>query len=225
MSEPRRFYYPSFAALPSVEEILRDLDRQHHVVLQFPAKYEARKQTLIRYLRIRLPENCSIFNSGNSSERTWVTVKQVISRPELQAIESVLIDAARLFRRTAHLLARELAAFNGVPAEELWEHRERLRPFPGDWTIAHHGGHQCFKNRKTGQTVEVSMWFGDEFGVLDPEFFCTFLRTTPGLDCPVEIIDHYHDAARALDYLKGRGLLTGIDGIFDSRGVFAPDPQ
>jgi len=222
MSEPRRFNYQLITDLPCDEELLSHLDRQHHVVLQFPGSCEAQKPRLILDLKARLPEFCSIFDSGGDTELTWVTIMEVISRPELESIEDNLIYSARLFRHTAHLLARRLADFNKINAAELWDRRSKLKPFPGEWDMSHHGGHQCFENTKTGQVVEVSLWFGDEFGILDPQFLCTFLRTAPGLDCPVEITDHFHDAARALDYLEGRGLLERIDGIFNSSGVFAP---
>jgi hypothetical protein len=225
MSVPRRFTFQSIADLPSDEQVLSHLDRQHHVVLQLPASYETQKPSLIHDLKTRLPEFCSIFDSGGNGDLTWVTIKEVVSRPALQAIEGDLIHAARIFRHTAHTLANKLAEFYRVPAAELWDHLAQLKPFPGAWNMSHHGGHQCFENTRTGQIVEVSLWFGDEFGVLDPQFFSTFLRTTPELDCPAEIADHYHDTARALDYLYDRGLLEAIVGIFNSTGVFAPYNQ
>jgi len=225
MSAPRRFTYQAFVELPTDADLLRHVDRQHHAVLQFPASSQSAKSELIRKLKERLPESYSVFDSGGSSNLTWITIKEVVSRRELEAIENELIVAARIFRHTACSLAHEWADYNGVQASELWESLSHLRPFPGNWSMYHHGGHQCFSNKVTGQVVEVSLWFGGEFGTLDPQFFHRFLRTSPDLRCPPELQDDFHDPARALSFLEERGLLKRINGIFNSVGVFAPDAK
>lgn len=224
MSQPRRFTYQAIADVPSDVDLCRHVDRDHHVVLQFPSSSKQTKLELIRTLKRRLPEFYSVFESGGYSDLTYVTIMQVVSRPELAALENELIEAARTFRHTAHSLAHRWADYNRVPTSELWEHLSHLKPFPGDWEMNHHGGHQCFRNMVTGQVVEVSLWFRGEFGVLDPQFFSTFLRTTPNLRCPPELHDHFHDSARALEYLHERGMLQQIFGIYNAKGLFAPDP-
>jgi len=151
-----------------------------------------------------------------------VTIMQVISRPELKAIEAELIHGARAFRQTANQLSTELAWFNEVDIEKLWEHGNDLKTFHQDWSIFPHGGHVCFKHTRTNQEVEASVWFGTEFGILDPQFFTTFLRTSPQLECPREILDTFHDMAKAMDYLESEGHLQRIEGAFNLTGVFAP---
>jgi hypothetical protein len=225
VSEPKRFTYPSPADLPSPDELLRHLDRQHHLVLQFPVHaVESRKRELIQTLEQQLPEYCSVFDSGGNADLSWITINQVISRPELLRLEDELLQAARHFHHSAHSLAHRLAEHNRVPAENLWEHAVTLKPFSGEWQIDPHGGDICFKNKQNGQIVEVNVWFGYEFGILDPMFFHTYLRTTDGLRCPPELSDDFHDPARALTFLEERGRLTRICSIFhQGSGVFAHD--
>lgn len=225
MSEPHRITFQSMAEIPFGKDLLRHVDLNHHVVVQVPVSLESAKPDLINRLREQIPEFYSVFDSGGTSELTWITIKELVSRPRLETIESELIEGARVFRRTAFDLAHRWADYNGVPAPELWDHLSVLKPFPGEWDMEHHGGHQCFINDSTGQIVEVSLWFGGEFGTLDPQFFHTFLRTSPDLRCPPELQDAFHDSARALEFLEERGLLKRIDGLFDNVGVFAPESE
>jgi len=226
MSEPRRFTFQSAAALPAAAELLRHLDRQHHVVLQFPAHaVESRKRSLIiEELKQQLPEYCSVFDSGGGREFSCITIMQVVSRPELHGLEEELVHAARHFRNTARSLAHRLAEHNRVLAMDLADHFPDLEPFSEEWRVDPHGAHICFVNRQTGQTVEVNVWYGDEFGILDPYFFHRYLDTTPGLRSPPEFINSFQDTARALDYLEERGRLTRLCSFpRPGTGLFAHD--
>jgi hypothetical protein len=66
------------------------------------------------------------------------------------------------------------------------------------------------------------MWFGTEFGALDPYFFFDFMTTTADLKLPSELRDGFHDTRRAMDILEERGKLCRVVGIFESVGLTAP---
>lgn len=224
MSYQRQLTFQTPAELPSPDELLRHLDRQHYLLLQFPSSaVEGRKEDLIRRLKQQLPEYCAVFDASSLEGQSRITIIQVISRPELLAVEDELLQGARHFRKSASALALRLAEHNRIPVEDLGEYSPDLEPFPGDWTIDSHGLHLCFANQKTGQVVEVALGFGREFGILEPWFFHTYLRTTPGLCCPPELSNHHHDTGRALDHLEERGWLNRIGGINGLSVVFAPD--
>ena len=93
------------------------------------------------------------------------------------------------------------------------------------WGYAFHG-HECgFRDRLTGQDVEVILGFPGEFGVLDPFFFARFVATTAGLEVVAALFkDGFHDPLRALEILERNGRLTriAVQGT-ERRGMVALD--
>lgn len=128
-------------------------------------------------------------------------------------MERDLLAAASHFRRTATELANRVALFNGVDPAQLWDECSSLewRIPDSEWSLDLHGQHCMFTHQVTGQVVEVSLWFGAEFGVLDPYFFYDYMRTTPDLELPAGLRQPFHDTARAMSFLEERGLLTRVE--------------
>lgn len=105
MSEPLQIACPSIEEIPAVDEIVRLATDQQHVVLVFPQSAEAKiassdKSHVIEKLADQLPENYSVFNSGGTSESTWVTVKKVISEREIIENVTLFLDAINEFCAT-----------------------------------------------------------------------------------------------------------------------------
>lgn len=225
MSDPTRIKYRSCEQVPSTADLLTKVTRDRHLVLELPAGYNCQRiQMLIDRVAHEVPENYTAFYAGAFRDKTCVTIKQVVGRDTVIEMEEDLVEAAQHFRRTATGLAVALASYNQVAPGRLWEECRKLECHSAAWDLEVHGQHCRFENRKTGQIVEVSMWFGTEFGVLDPYFFFDYMRTTPCLAPPLELRDAFHDTRRAMEILEERGKLAKITGIFESVGLAAlPD--
>ena len=226
MSDPTRIKYRSHDQVPSTTELLAQVTRDRHLVLEFPADYDRQCiQAVIDRVAEEVPEDYTTFHSGAFRDKTCATIKQLVSRAAVIEMEEYLITAAQHFRRIATELAVTLASDNNVAPDRLWDECRKLESHSPNWGMDIHGQHCRFENLETGQTVEVSMWFGTEFGVLDPYFFFDYMTTTPDLKPPAELRDAFHDTRRAMDILEERGKLYRVVGVFESVGLTAPSHE
>jgi hypothetical protein len=224
MNDPTRIKYRSHDQIPSTTELLTKVTRDQHLVLELPANYNRQHlQSVINRIASETPENYRTFFAGGFQDKICATIMQVVSRDDVIDMEEDLLLAARHFRRTATDLAEALATYNHVEPDCLWENCDNLKSHSKDWTLDVHGDHCCFKHRSTGLTVEINMWFGREFGVLDPFFFYNYMKTSPELEPPVELRDAFHDTHRAMEILEERGRLVKITGMFESIGLTSFD--
>lgn len=234
MTTPIRRVCRSVADLPSAPEIRQLVDDDHHLVLRVDPPLDGTgfdERLVIDWLAPRLPDY-TVFDSGGG-----VTIKRVIAEEDVLAEADAIVAAAVQFRRTASGLMDRLSkkldiplgAFYGLEYRPLlrrgWFRDEWRGRLDSRWRYAFHG-HQCgFRDRATGQDVEVEMGFRDEFGVLDPFFFARFVTTTPGLEGVATLFrDSYHDPLRALLVLERQGRLRRItDQATGRRGLAAPE--
>ena len=221
MSEPIRKYYASPFFLPPVEKLTGLVERERHLVLSFPSWMpRSRKENLVDKLKNKMPENYSVFDAGGRKYWSYITIKQVISEPDIGSIIPEITLAAKEFRKQSDWLARKIAELNCVPITELWDRSDDIEVFPRGWKCYHHGQHFCCENLDSGQVVEVPIWYGEEFGILDPYFFAQFIDTTESLNMPLGITDWYHDMSRVMDVMLEMGLLKQITGTrFDVSGI------
>ncbi len=221
MTEPLRKYYISTLFLPSVAKLRSFVRRERHLVLSFPSWIsDSSKEQLIVRLKNTMPENFSIFDAGGRRYWSYVTIKQVISKLDIDNLIPKIIHAAREFRKQSEWLAKEIAKLNNVPITELWDKSEEIEVFPDGWKCYHHGQHFYCENLDSLQVVEVPVWYGQEFGVLDPYFLSQFIDTTPSLSMPLGINDWYHDMSRVMDVMLEMGLLKKIQGTrFEVSGI------
>ena len=233
--DPLRLNCPSASEIPDASFCLEQVTRERHVVLEFPvqpdgAKLVAESRALAREIAAGLPEDFSVFYAGGRKDSDWITVTRVLPRAVILAHEQEIVEAARLFRRTARELVVQLAGVLGVELSRFWTELLRVAvPEQGDagdgWTYWFHGLECCFENPRTGQHLEVKLCCEDEFGVLDPYFFAQFIRSTPGLEeLSHLLVDGYQDVARMLDVLEERGRLQRLErGLYQGAGLIAPD--
>lgn len=216
-----RKYYFSSQFLPSAEEVINLVGRDRHLVLSFPYWISRkRKQLLVGSFRGEMPENYSVFDAGSRKFWSYIGVKQVISEQEIESVTVEIVNAVIEFRTQAESLAKEIAKLNNVPITSLWEKSDDIDLFPIGWKCSHHGQHYCCENLESGQVIEIPIWFGEEFGVLNPYFFSQFIDTTPSLKMPLGIIDWYHDMSRVMDILLKRGIMKEIRGTtYDVSGI------
>jgi hypothetical protein len=220
MTAPIRRVCRRVADLPPLAEIVRLVDDDHHLVLQVgdPSggpDFDVR--LAIDRLAPQLP-GYTVFDSGGG-----VTIKKVLAVEDILAEADAIVAAAAQFRRTATDLMGRMSRRLDIPLEAFYglEYRPLLRRgwfrnrwrgrLDSRWGYAFHG-HECgFKDRLTGQDVDVILGFPGEFGVLDPFFFARFVATTTGLEGVAAIFkDNFHDPLRALEVLERQGRLTRI---------------
>ena len=223
MSDPKRIKYCSDRNIPPVSNLIDHITRDQHLVLELPANYDKKRiGCLVSRIASEVPENYVVFDAGAFQDKTCVTIKQVVNRAAVIEMEGELVHAAHHFHQTADQLAGSMAEYNNIANECIWDNCRDLESHSSDWKLDVHGQHCCFVHHNTGQTVEISMWFGTHFGVLDPYFFYDYMKTTPELLLPVELRDAFHDTRRAMDILEERGRLIRLTGLFGSQGLAAP---
>ncbi|CAA0123498.1 Uncharacterised protein [BD1-7 clade bacterium] len=159
-----------------------------------------------------MPENYSVFDAGCTKYWSKITVKQVISEKEIESLIPEITAAAKEFKKQSEFLAKEISKLNDVPISKLWEKSDEITTSPIGWRCYHHGQHFYCENLESGQVVEVPIWYGGEFGVLDPYFFSQFISSTPSLNMPVSIVDWYHDMSRVMDIMLKKGLMKQVTG-------------
>lgn len=202
MSEPLWIDCASVADIGSAEEIGALATPARHVVLRFAAISGDEKSVLIRRLSDALPEH-SVFYSGGSEGRSWITVMKVVDSSRVLPLRSEILRAVEEYRRIcASLVAQYLAD-----------------TLPRDWETGEHGGHCRFRNRHTGQVVEAPMreWVNPD--CVDPYFFAMFVRSTPGCEPVAALLTNdYHDPARALDVVE-----YGPNEFHDPKNIAGPE--
>lgn len=221
MSEPMRKYYISTHFLPSIKELTSFVKRDKHLVLSFPYwMSRERKEQLVNSLQSNMPENYSVFDAGCRKYWNHITVKEVISELEIDKLIPDIVNAAKEFRRQSEFLAKGIAKLNNVPITSLWEKSDEIDVFPIGWKCSHHGQHYYCENIESGQVIEVPIWYGEEFGVLDPYFFSQFIDSTQSLNMPTSIVDWYHDMSRVMDTMLKKGLMKQVKGTkFEVSGI------
>jgi hypothetical protein len=190
-------------------------------VIVFPATRPADfdKQAIIKRMAHELPQY-SVFDSGGSKQygSTWITVMNVVSTAEIESHATEILAAARLFREQATDLMTRLAQKLGASPEntdgdpESWCRFPQSGDLDAEWMYWFHGMECEFRNRQTGQTIDVCLGFAGEFGALAPYFFVEFIKSTPGMEHLGRVLKNsFHDGKRALQVLGDRGDLKMLE--------------
>lgn len=194
------------------------LTDERHVVLLFPVSSDAEWKSfdaasVIRELAPKLPKDTIIFDAGGRQDARWITIKRVVPEHVVLANEEAIYSAAKDFRRVATGLIRQLARHLSISEQEFKHPLMRMNlgkrsrgTLGPEWEYFFHG-YQCrFTHRTSGQAVDVELGFDGEFGVLDPWFFCQFVRTTPEHSAVAALFRHaFHDPKQAITILERRG--------------------
>jgi hypothetical protein len=235
MTTPIRRACRGIADLPSLQEIRRLVDDDHHLVLHIdspPGSPDFDETLVIDRLAPELPDY-TVFDSGGA-----VTIKKVIAEADVLAGADAIVAAAAVCRPTATGLMGRLSKKLGIPVEAFYGldyrpllgrgwFRDRWRGrLDSHWRYGFHGRQCGFREGATGRDVQVEMGFREEFGVLDPFFFAKFVTTTPGLEGVAALFkDDFHDPRRALMILERQGRLKRItDRATGRQGLVAPEP-
>lgn len=192
--------------IPDVHQLLCFVQRDRPLLIRFPSLHSQDwVDELLAWLKEELPEHYTAFDAGSTSLFHRLTVMQLISEDEVLAVADALTAAARQFAADASRLARIVAETNGIEPEQLAEQAFVLDESPPGWELFPHGRHLRCTDSENGQEIEIFLADGG-FGMLDAEFFCRYLETTPGLSLPESFTDPYADMQRAFDILEKRAV-------------------
>jgi hypothetical protein len=208
MTKPLRIDCASEAELPSSFRIRELATDEYHVVLLLDTN--ALKRRCLIDLALELPD-FTVFDSGCHQGKEAITIVKVISSNEILKHAAEFVAAARLFRETASSLAQSLSSRLGINLKDLILAPKAKGRLDREWSFAFHGLECFFRNRKTGQELEVRLEFGDEFGVLDPLFFARFIRSTSAYFTIGHLLnDDFHDTRRVFKVLTEAGYFRGV---------------
>lgn len=223
--EPVYKYYLSPFFVPGAAKLQAMVTREQPVLMHFPFFVSDKKiDKLVRKLRRRISDDYLVFDAGRISNRPRISFRQIISAAEIEPIKSTILAATAEFKKQATSLANEIISLNNLSDGALYDNAAKIKKMPQDWECFQHGQHLRCSNELTGQVIEIPIWYGDEYGVLDPWFLCEFINTTEGLTMPEAIIDEYEDVNKILKTLKVQGQLKEIVGrVFNVKGLVSPD--
>ena len=168
---------------------------------------------LVAGLEEHLPEDSSV-HAHTHKERDRITIEQLLPRAVILQHLECFHDAALAYKHLANAIMPRLYEKLGLPRETAhWDRNTQIGQLDKEWHYFFHGAHCALSNRRTGQSIEASLWFEGEFGVLDPYFFSKFLRAEPGFDDIARLVtDDFHDGHRILEVLEQEGRLILIKG-------------
>jgi hypothetical protein len=235
MTTPIRRVCDDMADLSSLQVVLDLVTDDHHLVLEIEPTHSGPEfdvRSIISHFAPSLPD-FTVFDSGGA-----VTIKKVIPAVDVLAHATAIVAAATQFRIKSEDLMKRLSTKLGLPLHAFFslEYKPLLRRgwFRNEWSgkldrawrYGFHGYECRFKDRYTGQTLDVCLGFNNEFGVLDPYFFHNFVVTTPGFEVVSSLFkNHFDDPLRALTILGLHGHLVLItDPSTGRRGFAAPRP-
>jgi hypothetical protein len=195
--------------IPAGDRLLAFVERRQPLLIRFPKFFsESWIDDLIAGLKLDIPEHYDVSNAGSDARFHRIMIRQLISEDEVAAVADDLIAAARQFSIDAAGLAHEIARVNGIEPDDLARRASALDAAPTGWMLEPHGRHLRCTHQESGQEIGITL-AGGGFGMLDAEFFCRYLETTPGLGLAPEFIEPAADMQRAFDMLERRGMLKG----------------
>jgi hypothetical protein len=226
MSGRLQIYCASGEEVPEPAFLREKATWEQSILLVFPKNNldDSAKSRLIAGLSHVLP-NHYVSNPGRSTmeDETWVAISRVVSDGYILEHHEAIVRAARDFRHAATLLMGRVADHFQVPLSSLFEWHTFAAMQTGrlddTWLFFFHGFECGMYNEETGQTLEVVLGFGEEFGVLDPYFFMQFVKTTPEHLPVTEILRDYQCAARTLEVLERHGYLRRVAARYEFLGA------
>ncbi|MEN2487306.1 hypothetical protein AAYQ05_05835 [Flavobacterium sp. B11] len=220
----------SIDQIPSLEAIKR-IPRNITLKIIFGNSVQNQRETIGQNFKKELQG----FQVGIHLLNPEINIAKLITNQEIEEHQDFFENCAKDYRELGRKLIFELAkqfkitmfenypilAFNKLKGDK------RGRGKMGDWKYFFHGFHCWFENQKTGQTIEVPLTFGLEFGDLDPYFFSIFIKSTPNYQpLPVEIYEDYADGVRINEKMLSLGKFEHINSNFKNHfGIVVTDRE
>lgn len=220
----------SIDQIPSLEAI-KSIPRNITLKIIFGNSVQNQRETIGQNFKKELQG----FQVGIHLLNPEINIAKLITNQEIEEHQDFFENCAKDYRELGRKLIFELAkqfkitmfenypilAFNKLKGDK------RGRGKMGDWKYFFHGFHCWFENQKTGQTIEVPLIFGLEFGDLDPYFFSVFIKSTPNYQpLPVEIYEDYADGVRINEKMLSLGKFEHINSNFKNHfGIVVTDRE
>ena len=208
---------------PSIEEI-QNIPRGIYLKIKLIDSAQTHQPEKGEQLRKALP-NFSIGIHINGSE---INIKKLISEEEIAEHQNFFEQCAKDYGVLGEKLINEFIVEKNIPDHDgfplsklngyIGNKNHQNKGVMGEWDYYFHGFHCSFTNRKTMQSIEVPLVYGEEYGVLDPYFFSMFIKTTPEFQpLPIQIYDEYGDGKSIIDAMYQLGkfeiINSNIPGI------------
>jgi hypothetical protein len=220
----------SVGEIPTLEAI-RTIPRERTLKLVFNKFIQPERQVIGQNLKQALDE----FQVGIHTVEPEINIAKLITDNEIEKNQDFFEQCAKDFRRLGEELIFRLADKLGKTINSdhpllTFNEFKRGKKQTGkldDWRYYLHGFHCGFKNLKTGQSIEVPLVFGLEFGDLDPYFFSIFIKSTPSYKpLPVAIYEDYADGQRIINKMLSLGKFERINSnVGNHFGIVVVDRQ
>jgi hypothetical protein len=213
--------------IPSLDT-LHQLPRGRLLKLIFSPPIESQRGEVGRYLKKEL----SGFKVGIHTLEAEINITKLITDEEIEVNQLFFEDCAKDYRKLSTELIYRLAAKLRVtiaPSFPLQTFNQlkggKQNGVMDEWSYFIHGFHCGFNNQKTGQSIEVPLVFGLEFGDLDPYFFTNFINTTPDYKpLPVRLFEPYDDGVRINEKMLAIGKFEIISSSISNHfGIAVTD--
>lgn len=221
----------SLENIPNDREI-QSLARGIEWRIVFAEVVKAKREKIGEVWQLKYPK----YQIGIHSVRPEITITKLITDKEIEEHQDFFEKCAKDYRQLAIQLINEFADKNNIkidsvcPMNTLYHTNEfGYKPVGrmNDWRYAFHGIHCGLTNIKTGQSIEVPLTYGLEFGELDPWFFTKYIKTTNEYKpLPVGIYCDYADGKRILEKMVELGKFEYINSNFpDEQGIVVTDRE
>jgi len=204
----------TLAEIPTLQEI-RAIPRERKLKIIFKDKLKSQREEVGAKLKKELVN----FQVGIHTIEPEINIAKLISDKEIEENQEFFEKCAKDYRQLGEELLYKLSDKLGLelnkdfPMETFNELKldDRQIGEVENWRYFIHGIHCEFKSKITGQTIEVPLTFGLEFGDLDPYFFTTFIKSTPNYHpLPVEIFENFAYGVRINEKMISLGKFEKI---------------
>jgi len=216
--------------VPTLEDI-RAISRDCKLKLIFKNKFVSQRENIGQKFKKELKG----FQIGIHTTEPEINIAKLITDEEIEENQDFFEQCAKDYRQLAEELLYKLVnklnlkLNEDFPMQTFNELKRDKRQIGqvGNWRYYVHGFHCGFENNKTGQTIEVPLVFGLEFGDLDPWFFTKYIKSTSKYrPLPVQIHEEYADGVRINERMISHGKFEKINSnVGNHYGIVVSDRQ
>ncbi|MGC4103778.1 DUF6896 domain-containing protein [Ferruginibacter sp.] len=222
------FTINSLEQLPSMD-FIRSTPRHKAIKLVFSPLVQHKRTAIGEDLRRALTG----FTVGTHLIEPEINIAKLITDEEIETHQLFFEQCAKDYRDLATALINKLAQKMAVTIDMEYPlnsfgvayRNNQQRGKVEGWQYFFHGIHCAFKKQRTGQMIEASLVFANEFGELDPYFFTRYILTSREYHpLPVDIYESFADGARIIEKMVSLGKFEKITGAMNNYfGTFVTD--